>query len=160
MIRNTNIGNDCDIQANSVIDSAELGDHCQIGPFARLRPGTRLANAVRIGNFVETKNAQIATESKVNHLSYVGDSIVGKETNIGAGVVTCNYDGANKHQTTIGNQVFVGSGTQLIAPIEIADGATVGAGSTITRNVEHNTLAITRSPQKSVNHWKRPKKAK
>ena len=111
-----------------------------------------------VGNFVETKNSRILKGSKVNHLSYVGDSKVGTSVNIGAGVITCNYDGANKHRTHIGNNVFVGSDSQLVAPVKIADGATIGAGSTITDNVEGNALAVSRARQRSVRNWKRPQK--
>jgi bifunctional UDP-N-acetylglucosamine pyrophosphorylase/glucosamine-1-phosphate N-acetyltransferase len=158
-IRNAIIGDHCDIRANSVIDTATLGDHCQIGPFARLRPETKLANHVHIGNFVEIKKSEVGENSKANHLAYVGDSTVGKNVNIGAGVITCNYDGANKHNTIIGDDVFVGSDSQLVAPVSIASGATIGAGATITRNVDKNTLAISRAPQKSVANWKRPTKS-
>ena len=129
-----------------------------VGPFARLRPGTQLNNGVRIGNFVETKNAILDKGAKVNHLSYVGDAVVGENTNIAAGVITCNYDGAYKHQTIIGKDVFVGSDSQLVAPIEIEDGATIGAGSTITSNVKKDQLAISRARQRLINGWKRPKK--
>ena len=111
---------------------------------------------VRIGNFVEIKKSNIGNKSKVNHLSYLGDSEVGKNVNIGAGVITCNYDGADKHQTIIGNDVFIGSDSQLIAPLEIGDGATVGAGSTITDNIQKNALAVSRARQTSIDNWKRP----
>lgn len=146
------------ILANSVLESVTIGQQVNVGPFARLRPGTTLADQVRIGNFVETKNAQFASGAKANHLSYVGDASVGTNTNIGAGVITCNYDGAYKHQTVIGNEVFVGSDSQLVAPVEIADGATIGAGSTITSNVHENQLAISRAKQRQIDGWQRPKK--
>ena len=124
-----------------MIEESTLGENVNIGPFARIRPGSDFAENVKIGNFVETKNAKIDEGAKVNHLSYVGDASVGKNTNIGAGVITCNYDGANKHQTVIGEDVFVGSDCQLVAPVTIADNATIGAGSTITANVEEGKLA-------------------
>jgi len=148
------------VHANTVIEGSELGAEVNVGPFARLRPGTKLADKVKIGNFVETKNAQLDVGAKVNHLSYVGDATVGRNTNIGAGVITCNYDGANKHKTTIGKDVFVGSNSQLIAPVEIEDGATIGAGSTITAKVEANKLAISRGKQRQIDGWKRPTKAR
>jgi bifunctional UDP-N-acetylglucosamine pyrophosphorylase/glucosamine-1-phosphate N-acetyltransferase len=148
------------VHANTVIEGAELGRSVNVGPFARLRPGTKLADDVKIGNFVETKNAQLDVGAKVNHLSYVGDATVGSNTNIGAGVITCNYDGANKHKTTIGKNVFVGSDSQLVAPVEIEDGATIGAGSTITAKVEANKLAISRGKQRQIDGWKRPTKAR
>ena len=150
------IDDDVSVHPNCVIEQSKISSGANIGPFARLRPGTELAENVRIGNFVETKNAVIAAESKVNHLSYVGDAQVGRDTNIGAGVITCNYDGANKHKTIIGNEVFVGSDCQLIAPVEIQDGATVGAGSTITSKVGTKQLAISRAKQRLINGWQRP----
>ncbi len=158
IIRNSTIGGNCMIEANSLIDHAVLGRNCRIGPFARIRPGTVLEDGVRIGNFVEVKNSLIKDQSKVNHLSYVGDSEVGKHVNFGAGVITCNYDGANKHKTVIGDDVFVGSASQLVAPLTIADGATIGAGSTITHDVTRDSLAVARVRQRSVRNWKRPEK--
>ena len=154
------IGDDCALHANSVVETAVLGQRVNVGPFARLRPGTELADEVRIGNFVETKNAKLAEGAKANHLAYVGDSTVGARTNIGAGVITCNYDGANKHRTTIGEDVFVGSDSQLVAPVVIADGATIGAGSTITNNVKQKQLAISRGRQREIDNWERPSKDK
>ena len=148
------------VHPNTVIEGSELGAHVNVGPFARLRAGTKLAEKVKIGNFVETKNAQLDVGAKVNHLSYVGDATVGSNTNIGAGVITCNYDGANKHKTTIGKDVFVGSDSQLVAPVEIEDGATIGAGSTITTKVEANKLAISRGKQRQIDGWTRPTKAR
>ncbi|MFQ3245590.1 MAG: bifunctional UDP-N-acetylglucosamine pyrophosphorylase/glucosamine-1-phosphate N-acetyltransferase [Arenicella sp.] len=148
------------VHSNTVIEGSELGADVNVGPFARLRPGTKLADKVKIGNFVETKNAQLDVGAKVNHLSYVGDATVGSNTNIGAGVITCNYDGANKHKTTIGKDVFVGSNSQLVAPVEIEDGATIGAGSTITTKVEANKLAISRGKQRQIDGWTRPTKAR
>lgn len=143
---------------NSVIDSAEIGPNCRIGPFARIRPGTKLTAAAHVGNFVELKNAQVAEGSKINHLSYVGDSTIGARVNIGAGVITCNYDGANKHQTVIGDDVFVGSDTQLVAPVEVGDGATIGAGSTIVKSVPESQLTLSRAKQVTIKGWKRPRK--
>ncbi len=158
VISDSNIGDGSNIHANSVVEQTSIGESVNVGPFARLRPGTELGDEVRIGNFVETKNAKLATGAKANHLSYVGDATVGANTNIGAGVITCNYDGANKHQTKIGSDVFVGSDSQLVAPVEIAEGATIGAGSTITANVDKNQLAISRGRQRQINNWQRPKK--
>ncbi|MGI9315870.1 MAG: bifunctional UDP-N-acetylglucosamine diphosphorylase/glucosamine-1-phosphate N-acetyltransferase GlmU [bacterium] len=158
VVRNSIIGDHCRLHANSIIDDATLGDACEIGPFARVRPGTELSKSVKIGNFVEVKKSTLGEGSKANHLAYVGDSTVGNDVNIGAGVITCNYDGANKSQTIIGNDVFVGSDSQLVAPVEIGDGVTIGAGSTITRNVEADMLAISRAQQKSIANWRRPKK--
>lgn len=158
VIANASIGNNSHIAANSMIEDAVIGDGCNIGPFARLRPATKLANGVRIGNFVEVKNSQLGVDSKANHLAYLGDSIVGSNVNIGAGVITCNYDGVNKHQTIIGNNVFVGSDSQLVAPVNIGAGATIGAGTTITKNVEAEALAIARAPQQSIRSWQRPTK--
>ena len=160
VITSSLIADNVTVHPNTVIESAELGDGVNVGPFARLRPGTKLAEKVKIGNFVETKNAQLDVGAKVNHLSYVGDASVGSNTNIGAGVITCNYDGANKHKTTIGKDVFVGSDCQLVAPVEIEDGATIGAGSTITAKVEANKLAISRGKQRQIDGWTRPTKAR
>lgn len=152
------IGDNVEILANTLIDQAVIGAGCRIGPFARLRPDTSLADNVRIGNFVEIKKTAIGPGSKASHLSYIGDAEIGKETNIGAGVITCNYDGAEKHQTIIGDHVFVGSNAQLIAPIQIADGATVAAGATLNRPVSENALAIARAEQREIPDWKRREK--
>ncbi len=160
VISNSTIGDDVTIFANSVIDEAVVGSGSRIGPFARLRPETVLAEETHIGNFVEIKKATIGRGSKVNHLSYVGDATVGKRVNIGAGTITCNYDGANKYLTEIGDDVFVGSDTQLIAPVKIGDGVTIGAGSTITKDVEPEVLALSRSKQQTITGWKRPVKKK
>ena len=149
------IGDNVEILPNTLIDQAVIGAGCRIGPFARLRPDTSLADNVRIGNFVEIKKTAIGPGSKASHLSYIGDAEIGKETNIGAGVITCNYDGAEKHQTIIGDHVFVGSNAQLIAPIQIADGATVAAGATLNRPVSENALAIARAEQREIPDWKR-----
>jgi len=140
---------------------SSVGANAQVGPFARLRPKTVLDEGVRIGNFVETKAATIGKGSKVNHLSYIGDAIIGSAVNIGAGTITCNYDGANKYRTTLGDRVFIGSNSALVAPVNIGDGATIGAGSVITKDVPAEQLALTRSEQKIISGWQRPvKKAK
>ncbi|MDT8386734.1 MAG: bifunctional UDP-N-acetylglucosamine diphosphorylase/glucosamine-1-phosphate N-acetyltransferase GlmU [Thiogranum sp.] len=157
-IKNARIGDDVQVLANCVIEDGAIGSRSRIGPFARIRPDTVLAEQVHVGNFVEIKKSRIAAESKINHLSYIGDTHMGARVNIGAGTITCNYDGANKHLTQIGNDVFVGSDTQFIAPVTIGDGATIGAGSTITRDVPADELALSRSPQKTRSGWKRPVK--
>ncbi len=146
------------ILANSVLDGARIGSGARIGPFSRIRPETQLAEAVHIGNFVEVKQSAVASGSKINHLSYVGDAEIGRNVNIGAGTITCNYDGANKHKTIIGNDVFIGSDTQLVAPVRIADGATIGAGTTVTDDAPAGTLTVGRARQTSVPGWQRPRK--
>lgn len=158
LLANVRIGNNVTIQPNTVIEDAVIGDGAMIGPFARIRPGSRIAEDVHVGNFVELKNAELASGAKVNHLSYVGDSTVGANANIGAGVITCNYDGARKHRTLIGENAFVGSNSQLVAPVAIGAGATVGAGSTITQDVPADTLAVGRARQRHIDDWKRPEK--
>lgn len=158
IIRNSRIGNDSVIEANCVIDDAVIGAKCMIGPFARLRPDTQLDDEIRIGNFVEVKHSHIGTASKISHLSYIGDSKIGQGVNIGAGVITCNYDGVHKQRTVIGDGVFVGANSQLLAPLTIGTGATIGAGSTVTADVADNTLAIARARQTSVDGWVRPDK--
>lgn len=160
VIQNTTIGDGTTIHANSVIDQASIGNNCNVGPFARIRPESVLADEARIGNFVEVKKASIGHGSKVNHLSYVGDAEVGSQVNIGAGTITCNYDGANKHLTKIANNVFVGSDTQLVAPVNIGEGATIGAGSTITKDVAAGKLTLSRSKQVTLSNWQRPVKQK
>ncbi|GJM04269.1 MAG: bifunctional protein GlmU [marine bacterium B5-7] len=157
-IKDTIIGDNVNVLPNTMIDNAVIGNGCNLGPFARIRPDTTLDEGVHIGNFVELKKTDIGKGSKVNHLSYLGDSHIGKDTNIGAGTITCNYDGAYKHQTIIGDNVFVGSDVQLIAPIKIDNGATIAAGTTVTKDVAENELAISRTEQKTVSKWKRPKK--
>jgi bifunctional UDP-N-acetylglucosamine pyrophosphorylase/glucosamine-1-phosphate N-acetyltransferase len=152
------VGNGVEIKPFSHLEGVMVGDDCVIGPFARLRPETRLASGVRIGNFVETKKSNIGAGSKVNHLSYIGDCDMGSGVNVGAGTITCNYDGANKHRTRMGNGVFIGSNSTLVAPLEIADGGFIGAGSTITKPVADEQLAISRAPQRNLNGWKRPSK--
>ena len=147
------------IHPNSVIENSRVGENCEIGPFARVRPDTELASEVKLGNFVEVKKSNIAKGSKVNHLSYIGDATIGEKTNIGAGTICCNYDGANKHKTVIGNNVFIGSDTQLVAPVTVSDGATIGAGSTITRDAPAEKLTLSRSKQTTIDNWQRPVKA-
>ncbi len=157
MIRNSVIGKGVAIYAYSHIDGAKVGNQSVIGPYARLRPGADLSNDVHIGNFVEVKNSKIAANSKANHLAYVGDSIVGSRVNIGAGTITCNYDGVNKHQTIIEDDVFIGSDTQLVAPVRVGRGATLGAGTTLTKDAPANQLTVSRAKQISL-QWQRPVK--
>ena len=160
ILKNTKIAAGTKVQPYSVFDQAVVGEAAQIGPFSRLRPGAVLANEVHIGNFVEVKNSQIGLGSKANHFTYLGDAEVGAGSNIGAGTITCNYDGANKFKTIIGDQVFIGSNSSLVAPITIANGATVGAGSTITRDVAEQCLAVERSKQFTKENYQRPQKLK
>ena len=157
VLRNTQVGKGVVIQAFSHLDGAMIGDDCIIGPYARIRPGANLANNVHIGNFVEIKNSHLGADSKANHLAYVGDAIVGKRVNIGAGTITCNYDGVNKHQTIIEDDVFIGSDTQLVAPVKVGRGATLGAGTTLTKDAPANQLTVSRTKQISV-PWLRPEK--
>jgi len=157
-LRDATIGPGTVVYANSYIEESSTGSNCSLGPFARMRPATELADRVKLGNFVETKKSRIASGSKVNHLSYVGDSDVGSNVNIGAGTITCNYDGANKHRTRIGDEVFVGAGVNLVAPIEIGDRATIAAGSTLSRDAPAGELTIARVRQTLVSGWQRPKK--
>ncbi|WP_315708860.1 bifunctional UDP-N-acetylglucosamine diphosphorylase/glucosamine-1-phosphate N-acetyltransferase GlmU [Brenneria uluponensis] len=160
VIKNSVIGDDCEISPYSVVEDAVLEAKCTIGPFARLRPGAELAEGAHVGNFVELKKARLGKGSKAGHLSYLGDADIGAGVNIGAGTITCNYDGANKHKTIIGDDVFVGSDTQLVAPVSVAKGATIGAGTTITRNVGENELVISRVKQQHIAGWVRPVKKK
>jgi len=157
VIRNSVIGKGVVIHAYSHVDGAKVGNQSLIGPYARLRPGADLSNDVHIGNFVEVKNSKIAANSKANHLAYVGDSIVGSRVNIGAGTITCNYDGVNKHQTIIEDDVFIGSDTQLVAPVRVGRGATLGAGTTLTKDAPANQLTVSRAKQISF-QWQRPVK--
>lgn len=158
VIRDSQIADGVTIKENCVIENAQVGAQSVIGPFARLRPETRLGEGVHIGNFVEIKKTVVDTGSKINHLSYVGDALVGKAVNIGAGTITCNYDGANKFQTVIEDRAFIGSDTQLVAPVTVAAGATIGAGSTITRDAPAETLTFSRAKQTSLKSWARPVK--
>ena len=146
------------VHANSVLEGVTTTGACQIGPFARLRPGTQLGEGAKVGNFVETKNARLGDGTKASHLSYLGDATIGDGVNIGAGTITCNYDGVNKHQTTIEDDVFIGSDTQLVAPVTVGQGADIGAGSTITRDVPAGQLTLSRSKQVTIPQWKRPTK--
>lgn len=157
-LKDCGIGDNVVIKPNSLIDEATVGAGAEIGPFARLRPGTVLAENVHIGNFVETKKALIGKGSKANHLAYLGDAEIGSGVNIGAGTITCNYDGVNKHLTTIGDNAFIGTNTSLIAPVTIGAGATTGAGSAISKNVPDNTLAVARGKQVVIESWQRPVK--
>lgn len=157
-IKNSTIGDDVEILDNCIIENAVIGASSRIGPFARLRPDTVLGNNVHIGNFVEIKKSDVAEQSKINHLSYIGDSTVGRKVNIGAGTITCNYDGVNKFRTTIGDGVFIGSDTQLIAPVTIGDNSTIGAGSTITKDTPKDQLTLSRAKQLSISGWQRPVK--
>ncbi|ATF94944.1 bifunctional UDP-N-acetylglucosamine diphosphorylase/glucosamine-1-phosphate N-acetyltransferase GlmU [Cedecea neteri] len=160
VIKNAVIGDDCEISPYTVIEDATLEAACTIGPFARLRPGAELAEGAHVGNFVEMKKARLGKGSKAGHLSYLGDAEIGDNVNIGAGTITCNYDGANKHKTIIGDDVFVGSDTQLVAPVTVASGVTIGAGTTVTRDVAENELVISRVKQKHIQGWQRPVKKK
>ncbi len=160
VIRNSRIAAGTHIAPYSHVDSSEVGANCKIGPYARLRPGTKLGDEVHVGNFVEVKNSEIAANSKANHLSYIGDSTIGSRVNIGAGTITCNYDGANKYRTIIEDDVFIGSDTQLVAPVTVGKGATIGAGSTITRDAPKGELTLSRTKQVTVAGWKRPSKKK
>ncbi|SFK13690.1 UDP-N-acetylglucosamine pyrophosphorylase /glucosamine-1-phosphate N-acetyltransferase [Nitrosomonas aestuarii] len=158
ILKDVTVSKGSTIHPFSHIEEAKIGQNCKIGPYARIRPETQLNNHVHIGNFVEIKKSQIAAGSKVNHLSYIGDTIIGQNVNIGAGTITCNYDGAYKHQTIIEDNVFVGSDTQLVAPVKVSYGSTIGAGSTITRDTPKNELTLSRSKQISLTGWKRPSK--
>ena len=153
VIKNSTIGDNTHILANSVIEGAEIAENVNVGPFARIRMGTKLSPHARVGNFVEIKNTMVGSHSKINHLSYIGDATLGNSVNIGAGTITCNFDGKKKHQTLIGDGVFVGSGTELIAPLTIGDKATIGAGTTVTKNVPAHALVHNRLEQRSVPNW-------
>lgn len=159
VLRNVSIGPDSVIEAFSHLDQAEVGAQAHVGPYARLRPGTQLADAARIGNFVEVKNATLGPGSKANHLAYLGDATIGANVNIGAGTITCNYDGVNKHRTVIEDDAFIGSDTQLVAPVKVGKGATLGAGTTLTRDAPAGQLTLSRAKQTSLASWKRPVKA-
>lgn len=156
MVRQSSVGDGTEIQAYSHVDGTQLGPQNRIGPYARIRPGTVTQEAVHIGNFVEVKNSSLGDHSKANHLTYIGDSQVGKRVNVGAGTITCNYDGVNKHKTIIGDDVFIGSDTQLVAPVTVEDGATIGAGSTIVRTAPQDKLTLSRTRQVTIEGWQRP----
>ncbi len=158
VMKNVTIAPGTRVEAFCHMEAAVIGERCRIGPYARIRPGTQLAEDVHIGNFVEVKASQIAAGSKANHLAYIGDTTVGRNVNVGAGTITCNYDGANKHRTVIEDDVFIGSDTQLVAPVTVRKGATIGAGATITREVPAGALALTRVKQSTIEGWKRPRK--
>ena len=158
LIRNARIGSGTHIEAKSVVDGAVVGEDCQVGPFARLRPGTELAARAKVGNFVETKKAYVGEGSKVNHLTYIGDSRIGKGVNVGAGTITCNYDGVNKFQTVMKDGAFIGSNSSLVAPVTIGENATVGAGSVVTKDVPDQGLAVARGQQRNIQNWSRPEK--
>jgi bifunctional UDP-N-acetylglucosamine pyrophosphorylase/glucosamine-1-phosphate N-acetyltransferase len=160
IIKNSSIATNTQIAPYSYIDNSEVGAGCHIGPYARLRPGTAIHNEAHIGNFVEIKNSEIGMSSKINHLSYIGDTTVGSRVNVGAGTITCNYDGANKFRTIIEDDAFIGSDTQLVAPVRVGKGATIGAGSTITKDTPDGELTLSRSKQMSIAGWKRPQKEK
>lgn len=158
IIRNSKLGAGCKVHANTVIEDAEIGESCELGPFARVRPGTVLEASAKLGNFVEIKKSHIGKGSKVNHLSYIGDTEIGERVNVGAGTITCNYDGANKFKTIIEDDVFIGSGVELVAPLTLEKGATIGAGSTICQSAPANELTVARSRQTIVKGWKSPRK--
>ncbi|MEX0708896.1 MAG: bifunctional UDP-N-acetylglucosamine diphosphorylase/glucosamine-1-phosphate N-acetyltransferase GlmU [Woeseia sp.] len=158
LIRDSRIGSGTVIHSNCHIEQSETAENCEIGPFARMRPGAKLANDVKIGNFVEIKKSTVADGSKVNHLTYIGDTEMGSQVNVGAGTITCNYDGASKHLTRIGDRVFIGSGVQLVAPIEIGADATIGAGSTLSKPAPAGKLTLSRARQVTVEGWKKPRK--
>jgi bifunctional UDP-N-acetylglucosamine pyrophosphorylase / glucosamine-1-phosphate N-acetyltransferase len=160
VIRDCEIGSDTQVFPNCVLDNAIIGPSCNIGPFARLRPGATLARSVHVGNFVEVKNTELGEGSKANHLTYLGDALIGKDVNVGAGTITCNYDGVNKSHTHIEDGVFIGSGSMLVAPLRIGARATIGAGSTITQDVPADKLTLARSRQVSIDNWARPVKPK
>lgn len=158
LIRDSRLGPDTVVHSNCHIEGATTGQACEIGPFARLRPGAALADKVKVGNFVEIKKSTVADGSKVNHLTYIGDTEIGKGVNVGAGTITCNYDGVNKHRTVIGDGAFIGSGVELVAPVTVGAGATIGAGSTITKNTPDNELTLERAKQITIRGWKKPTK--
>jgi bifunctional UDP-N-acetylglucosamine pyrophosphorylase/glucosamine-1-phosphate N-acetyltransferase len=156
LVRDTTLGAGTVLHSNCHLEGATTGNNCEIGPFARMRPGAELANNVKVGNFVEIKKSTVADGSKVNHLTYIGDTEIGTGVNVGAGTITCNYDGVNKHKTTIGDGAFIGSGVELVAPVRVGAGATIGAGSTITKNIDDDQLVLERARQKAVPGWKKP----
>jgi len=158
VLRDTTIGSGTVVHPNCVLEQTRIGADCQIGPYARTRPGVEMADESKLGNFVEVKKSRIGRGSKVNHLTYIGDTTIGEKVNVGAGTITCNYDGANKHHTTIGDGAFIGSGVQLVAPIEVGAGATIGAGSTITKPAPKNALSLERGKQTVIEGWQRPVK--
>jgi bifunctional UDP-N-acetylglucosamine pyrophosphorylase/glucosamine-1-phosphate N-acetyltransferase len=160
VIRDCTIGAGTRVEPNCVLEESFVGADCRLGPFARLRPGARLADRVHVGNFVEVKKSELGEGSKANHLSYIGDTTIGKNVNVGAGTITCNYDGANKHRTVIGDNAFIGSNAALVAPVTVGAGATIGAGSVIAKEAPAGELTLTRAEQRTVKGWKRPVKKK
>ena len=156
VLRNVRVAAETRIEPYCHIEDADIGERCRIGPYARIRPGTQLAEDVHVGNFVEVKATRIGAGSKANHLAYIGDSEIGRNVNVGAGTITCNYDGANKHRTVIEDDVFIGSDTQLVAPVRVGRGATLGAGTTLTEDAPPNQLTLSRATQVSIPGWKRP----
>jgi len=160
IIGNSSIGAGSKILPNCILDEAKIGKSCEIGPFTRTRPGVEMADQAKLGNFVEVKKSRIGKGSKVNHLTYIGDATIGARVNVGAGTITCNYDGANKHPTIIGDGAFIGSGVELIAPVEVGEGATIGAGATVSKDAPAGELTVERSRQKVVTGWVRPVKGK
>lgn len=160
ILTNCTIGDNTEIKPNSMVESSTIGESCSVGPFARLRPASVMHNDSHVGNFVEMKKVQLGEGSKAGHLAYLGDSIIGSNVNIGAGTITCNYDGANKHLTEIGDDAFIGSDSQLVAPVKIGKGATIAAGATITKEVADHELVITRVKQRHITNWARPQKTK
>lgn len=160
VVQDSVIGSAVTIQANTIVEGAVVGDDCTLGPFARIRPGSNFAEGVKVGNFVETKKVELGAGVKASHLTYLGDASVGAETNIGAGTVTCNYDGVDKHRTEIGQNAFIGTNSTLVAPLEIGDGAFVAAGSTVTKDVDEETLAVGRARQRTITQWVSPTRRK
>ncbi len=159
VIKNSTLRQGAIVKANSHLEGAELGEGADCGPFARLRPGAKLGAKAHVGNFVELKNAVMGEGAKAGHLAYLGDAVIGARTNIGAGTITCNYDGANKHRTVMGEDVFIGSNSAIVAPVTLGNGATTGAGSTVTQDVPDGALAVGRAKQRNIEGWKRPQKA-
>jgi bifunctional UDP-N-acetylglucosamine pyrophosphorylase / glucosamine-1-phosphate N-acetyltransferase len=160
VLKNCQIGDNTRIESHSLLDSSEVGVDCTVGPFARLRPNSVMHDQAKVGNFVEMKKSTLGKGSKASHLAYLGDTTIGQKANIGAGTITCNYDGVNKHQTTIGDEAFIGSNTSLVAPVDIGEGATIGAGSTISKSAPAKQLTVARSKQTTLANWTRPKKVK
>jgi len=158
IIKNASIGAGTIIHANSIIEDSVIGELANVGPYARLRPGTKLENSTKIGNFVETKKTIVGEGSKINHLSYVGDAVLGRNVNVGAGTITCNYDGVNKYKTELADGVFVGSNSSLVAPVTVGKNATIGAGSTVTKAIEDEQLVVARAKQRNIDGWQRPEK--
>ena len=160
VLTNATLGADSVVHPHTVVTGLKAGESCELGPFARIRPGTELARRVKVGNFVEIKNGQASEGAKINHLTYIGDATIGRDVNVGAGTITCNYDGAAKHRTVIGDRAFIGSGVMLVAPVEVGADATIGAGSTITKDAPPGELTLERGRQTTVPGWQRPQKKK